>query len=121
MNEANTQAETMQNEVFKTCHYVRELTEDSTHLTTAAGIELVRLAVFLLNKAEEIDSVEEIIRAEDIKFEAAVWGQLLMAGTQDFMHLEHKQYLTAVASHMGPDWLEWLRRDVAFMLKVESF
>lgn len=115
-------SEMVQDAVFKLIADMRELiAANPDHMTPAAGIEMVRLAVAMLNEAENIDGIQEIIRPEDIDFKASVWGQILMCVTEEHMPLAHKQWLMSVASHMSPDWLEWLRRDVAFMVKVESF
>lgn len=117
----DAKSEALQENIFSTCTAIRGMTEDATYVTPAAAIEMVRLAVFMLNKVEEVDGISELIDSEfDLK--ASVFGQILMVNTTlGQMNLDHKAYLMAVAAHMGPDWLDSLRRDVAFMIKVESF
>lgn len=118
----DARTETTQQTIFDTCTQMRELTTESEFISAAAAIEMVRLAVFMLNKVEEVDSVSELIVDTDFEeMKASVWGQLLMVMGTEHMTTTHKQFLIAVAEHMGSDWLEWLRRDVAFMVKVESF
>lgn len=113
--------EATQTAIFDACAHIRGLANDGDVVSPAAAIEMVRLAVFMLNKVEEVDGIQEVIHPEDIDLKASVWGQLLMTNTEERMSIDHKAWLIAVAEHMGPDWLEWLRRDVAFMIKVESF
>lgn len=111
-----------QDEVFSLCKQMRVLTADPSAISPAAGIEMVRLAVYMLNTVKDVDAVSELITPDDMQWSPEVWGQLLMASTREgFMDTEYKTFLVRVASHMGPDWLENLRRDVAFMVKVESF
>jgi len=52
-----------------------------------------------------------------------VFGQIMMEMLEepDGLQPSVKQLLVLVAAHMGPDWIETLRRAVAFMDKVESF
>lgn len=121
--EDDNKSEAVQDEMFSLAKQVRTLIETNPdHMTPAAGIEMVRLAVYMLNAVESIDGLPEIIHPEDIDFKASVWGQILMSTTKlDYMTVEHKSWLLAVASHMGSDWIEAIRQDVAFMAKVESF
>lgn len=117
----DAKSEELQDNIFRACKEMRALAEDATYVTSAAAIEMVRLAVFMLNKVEEVDGIQELIHPDDVDLKASVWGQILMCNTVETMTVDHKGYLLAVAEHMGPDWLEWLRRDVAFMIRVEGF
>jgi hypothetical protein len=97
---------------------------DAGFMRPSGGIELVRCANAALNKVEEIDGVQEMILEDDFQLKASVFGQVLMVHlpTPDqMMTLDDKQFYMAVAAHMGPDWLDQLRRVAAFMIKVEGF
>lgn len=97
--------------------------------TPAEAVELARVCGLLLVQLAEIDLPEENFLEVIAQFQgpptdvtAYVVGLFVMQSLAAIhMDREGKQQLVEIADLLGPDHLETLRRNVAFMVKVESF
>lgn len=84
---------------------------------------LARIAsIAMENLTGNVDEFEEHL--SEISIAPEVLGQLLMQHlpeTEVNMNVGDKQYWIAVAAHLGPAWIESLRRTTAFMAKAGQF
>lgn len=117
--EDDAKATAIETEIFALTTRLNELAS-SDDVTVPAAIEMVRCANRMLNEIVNVESVSELID-EEFALSANVYGQILMVSTREDLTARRKGFLVEVADHMGADYLDWLRRDVAFMVKVDSF
>lgn len=89
----------------------------------AAKLQQARDGFAALTWAAQNGSLEEMTADFGESIDERVLGQIMMEMLEDPEGLRPsvKQKLVLVAAHMGPDWIDNLRKAVAFMDKVESF
>lgn len=103
----------------------------SGEITPLAGIELARACALMLMMAVKQDGAEEffhnIVEECDAPHDtlALVVGHFVMQALGearlDLTTLAAKQFLMAAGHIIGPDHLDALRKNVAFMIRVEGF
>lgn len=94
--------------------------DERTFLTNYLLAKIAAIAMEHLSG--NVDEFEEHL--SEISIAPEVLGQLLMQHlpeTEANMNVGDKQYWIAVAAHLGPAWIESLRRTTAFMAKAGQF
>jgi len=117
--EDNNRSEELEAAIFTASKTLRGLDIPVDFVTPAASVELVRVANKCLNSLQGGDIPEAI--DNDFRLVPDVLGQILMNEFGLPEQPMNKARLLEIAQWMGPDYLEALRRAVAFMVKVESF
>lgn len=125
--------EIKRNEIFKATSFLNEALRLPGEVDPAAGIELSRTIALAFLHVVAGDGVEEffanLISEMDVvdgdeSVQAIAHFVLQAFGEASGMNttsLSGKQSLLTTASVLGPDNLESLRKNVAFMIRVEGF
>lgn len=128
----DTRAE--ETEIFRACENFNDARDKvpAIHITPAAGVELARVCGRTMALLSAVDMPEEHFSTMIGEMDGAMGEDNLAAQTVGHfvmqalcdrvgMNLKGKKFLMEVATILGPDQLENLRRNVAFMIKVEGF
>lgn len=96
--------------------------DDPANAEFFAALDKLNDAINLLEKLSPNDQAEVLSNVDIGALRPVAIGQVLMEQVDiDEFGVEQKTYWLQVAAYMGPDYLEALRKIVAFMVKVEGF
>lgn len=108
--------------IFAATSTLNDLLRNLGEARPTTNLELARTAALILNVLARQDQVEEWFNDLTNNLgDAAIGHFVLQALCEGPLDILMKGRLLSVADVLGPDHLDGLRRNVAFMIKVEGF